>query len=183
METIVILVFLVVISGIFIGLLRWIFRLDHIVKVLKQTADHLKDIKQQNKVLIKQQEEIIGLLEDEISDAWSRYRNYQPCPHCVILKTEFFCKVEALGLRQALFPSQEEPVDAIVQQLELINPISSPLQPNHLPSLLGRWQLVYASQGTVVTRWFTSIADWSEGINIKQIQYTTERSLRTALTL
>ena len=88
------------------------------------------------------------------------------------LKSEFFHKVEALGLRRTLFPSQEEPVDALVQQLELINPIPHPLQPNHLPSLLGRWQLVYASQGTVVTRWFTSIPDWSEGINIKQVWQT-----------
>ena len=69
MELIVILIFLVIIFGVFIGLLRWIFRLDYIVKVLEQTAAHLEDIKQQNNVLIKQQDEIIGLLEDEISDA------------------------------------------------------------------------------------------------------------------
>lgn len=88
------------------------------------------------------------------------------------LKTEFFQKVGALGLRRALFPSQEEPIDAIVQQLELINPIPYPLQPSHLPFLLGKWQLVYASQGTVVTRWFTSIPDAGESINIKQVWQT-----------
>jgi hypothetical protein len=69
----------------------------------------------------------------------------------IVLKTELLQRVEALGLQQALFPSNGEPIDEIVRQLESINPIPQPLNPDHLPSLLGNWQLVYASKGTVVT--------------------------------
>ncbi|MBE9052788.1 hypothetical protein IQ243_20640 [Nostocales cyanobacterium LEGE 11386] len=67
------------------------------------------------------------------------------------LKTELLQRVEVLGLQQALFPSTEESIDEIVRQLESINPTEHPLSPQHLPSLLGEWQLVYASRGTVVT--------------------------------
>ncbi|MBD1930471.1 MULTISPECIES: hypothetical protein [Cyanophyceae] len=44
-----------------------------------------------------------------------------------VLKTELFQGVEALGLQQALFPSDGEPIDTIVQRLEDINPIPQPL--------------------------------------------------------
>ncbi|MEP0755396.1 PAP/fibrillin family protein [Trichocoleus sp. Lan] len=85
------------------------------------------------------------------------------------LKTELLQRVEALGLQQALFPSDGEPIDEIVQQLESINPIPHPLHPNHLPTLLGNWQLVYASKGTVVTRQLASIPDFGGTINIKRV--------------
>jgi len=85
------------------------------------------------------------------------------------LKTELLQRVEALGLQQALFPSNGEPIDEIVQQLESINPIPQPLNPDHLPSLLGNWQLVYASKGTVVTRQLASIPDFGGTINIKRV--------------
>ena len=41
------------------------------------------------------------------------------------LKTELLQHLEALG-QQALFPSEQEPIDQIVQQLESINPIERP---------------------------------------------------------
>jgi hypothetical protein len=85
------------------------------------------------------------------------------------LKTELLQRVEAIGLQQALFPSNGEPIDEIVQQLESINPIPQPLNPDHLPSLLGNWQLVYASKGTVVTRQLASIPDFGGTINIKRV--------------
>ena len=85
------------------------------------------------------------------------------------LKTELLQRVEALGLQQALFPSDGEPIDEIVQQLESINPIPHPLHPDHLPSLLGNWQLVYASKGTVVTRQVASIPDFGGTITIKRV--------------
>ncbi len=85
------------------------------------------------------------------------------------LKTELLQRVEALGLQKALFPSDGEPIDEIVQQLEDINPIPHPLHPDHLPSLLGHWQLVYASKGTVVTRQLASIPDFGETIKIKRV--------------
>ncbi len=85
------------------------------------------------------------------------------------LKTELLQRVEALGLQQALFPSDGEPIDEIVQQLESINPIPHPLHPDHLPSILGNWQLVYASKGTVVTRQLASIPDFGGTITIKRV--------------
>jgi hypothetical protein len=85
------------------------------------------------------------------------------------LKTELLQRVEALGLQQALFPSNGEPIDEIVRQLESINPIPQPLNPDHLSSLLGNWQLVYASKGTVVTRQLASIPDFGGTINIKRV--------------
>ncbi len=88
------------------------------------------------------------------------------------LRTEFFRRVEALGPQQALFPSKGEPINEIVQQMEAINPIPHPQEPKHLPSLLGDWQLVYASRGTVVTRWFASIPDFWESIKIKHVWQT-----------
>jgi hypothetical protein len=87
----------------------------------------------------------------------------------IALKTELLQRVEALGLQQALFPSDGEPIDEIVQQLENINPIPNPLHPDHLPSLLGNWQLVYASKGTVVTRKLASIPDFGGTITIKRV--------------
>lgn len=87
----------------------------------------------------------------------------------IALKAELLQQVEALGLQQALFPSHGEPIDEIVERLESINPIARPLHPDHLPSLLGNWQLVYASRGTVVTRQLASIPDFGGGINIKRV--------------
>jgi len=87
----------------------------------------------------------------------------------IALKTELLQRVEALGLQQALFPSNGEPIDEIVRQLESLNPIPRPLHLNHLSSLLGSWQLVYASKGTVVTRQLASIPDFGGTINIKRV--------------
>lgn len=80
------------------------------------------------------------------------------------LKTELWRQVEALGSERCLFPSQGEPIDEIVQQLEDINPIPHPLNASHLPSLFGNWQLIYASRGTVVTRSFASISAFGQAI-------------------
>lgn len=85
------------------------------------------------------------------------------------LKTELMRRLEALGQKRALFPFKKEPIDEIVQQIEGINPVPRPLSANYLPSLLGNWQLVYASQGTVVTRMFASIPDCWGGIEIKRV--------------
>jgi hypothetical protein len=60
--------FLALLSFIFallisVGLARWMFRIDNIVDILGATKNNLEDIKQQNGILIKQQDEIINLLE------------------------------------------------------------------------------------------------------------------------
>ncbi|GET39990.1 PAP/fibrillin family protein [Microseira wollei] len=85
------------------------------------------------------------------------------------LKTELLQRVEALGTNHALFPSPAPPIDQIVQQLESLNPIPRPLSPNHLPSLLGDWQLVYASRGTVVTRTIASMPNIWGGIQLERV--------------
>lgn len=46
-------------------ILRWVFRIDHVVNVLDKSKKHLEDIKEQNNTLIKQQDEIIYLLNME----------------------------------------------------------------------------------------------------------------------
>lgn len=85
------------------------------------------------------------------------------------LKTELLQRVEALGLQQALFPLTEEPIDEIVQHLESINPTEHPLNDQHLSLLVGEWELVYASRGTVVTRPLASLPNFAGGINIKRV--------------
>lgn len=88
------------------------------------------------------------------------------------LKTELLSRIEKLGLQQSLFPTSDELIDKLVQQLESISPILQPLQPNYLPSLLGNWQLIYASQGTIVTRQIASIPDFWGAIKIKRVWQT-----------
>jgi hypothetical protein len=85
------------------------------------------------------------------------------------LKTELKQRVEELGLQRAKFPSDGEPIDTIVQQLESMNPIPQPLHPKHRPTLFGEWRLIYASRGTVVTRQLAQIPDFWGGIKIKRV--------------
>ncbi|MHC5762641.1 PAP/fibrillin family protein [Nostoc sp.] len=88
------------------------------------------------------------------------------------LKTELLLRIDKLGLQQSLFPTSDELIDQLIQQLEGISPILQPLQPNYLPSLLGNWQLVYASGGTIVTRQIASIPDFLGVIKIKRVWQT-----------
>jgi PAP_fibrillin len=88
------------------------------------------------------------------------------------LKTELLLRIDKLGLQQSLFPTSDEIIDQLIQQLEGISPIPQPLQPNYLPSLLGNWQLVYASSGTIVTRQIASIPDFLGVIKIKRVWQT-----------
>lgn len=88
------------------------------------------------------------------------------------LKTELLQRIEALGLQQALFPANGESINEIIYQLENLNPIPNPLHPDSLPSLLGNWELIYASSGTVVTRQLASIPDLGETLKIKRVWQT-----------
>ncbi|BAY22526.1 PAP fibrillin [Calothrix sp. NIES-2100] len=85
------------------------------------------------------------------------------------LKTELLQRIEALGLQQSIFPSPDETIDSIVQRLENVNPTVRPLSVNHLSSLVGSWQLIYASRGTVVTRKLVSLREIGGGIKIKRV--------------
>jgi len=96
------------------------------------------------------------------------------------LKTELRQRVTALG-KQALFPSTEESIDRIIQQLEGINPIPHPMNADHQHFLLGNWQLIYASGGTVVTRTLEVLPDWTTGINIKRVWQKLDASASTTI--
>jgi len=84
------------------------------------------------------------------------------------LKKQLIERLEALPLQQAIFPQSEPNIDKIIQQLEEINPNPQPLNFENQALLSANWQLVYASNGTVVTRrvalrneavWITSYLD------------------------
>jgi hypothetical protein len=47
------------------GITRWIFRIDYAIKLLAQITNNLEEMKKQNTILIKQQDEIIELLESD----------------------------------------------------------------------------------------------------------------------
>ena len=87
------------------------------------------------------------------------------------LKTQLIEQVEALPSQQAIFPQAEPNIDQIIQKIEEINPTPQPLSLKNQPLISGSWQLIYASNGTVVTRQVATIPDWM-GINIKQVYQT-----------
>jgi hypothetical protein len=68
------------------------------------------------------------------------------------LKAQLLDQVAALGIENALFPSETAAIDQLIVQLEQLNPTPHPLHPASRVQLLGRWELIYASRGTVVTR-------------------------------
>lgn len=68
------------------------------------------------------------------------------------LKISLLHHIQQLSLEAALLPSSHPEIDAIVAQLEAASPHPHPLLGDHWPLLLGTWQLIYASRGTVVTR-------------------------------
>lgn len=67
------------------------------------------------------------------------------------LKSELLQNIETLGQQNALFPGKEGKIVEIARKLETLSPILNPFVPQNLPTLLGDWQLIYASQGTVPT--------------------------------
>ncbi|OKH40028.1 PAP fibrillin [[Phormidium ambiguum] IAM M-71] len=88
------------------------------------------------------------------------------------LRIELLQQIEALDPQQAIFPTSNESIDQIVQQLENINPITQPLTPDYLPYLIDEWQLIYASRGTVVTRRVASTPQWGAVIKIERVWQT-----------
>ena len=84
------------------------------------------------------------------------------------LKTDLIQQLSALSFQKAIFPLGEPEIDNLIQKLEEINPISRPLNSQNQGLLSGTWKLIYASNGTVVTRKFAEIPDWT-GIKIKDV--------------
>ncbi len=84
------------------------------------------------------------------------------------LKTKLIRRLAALSLQQAIFPQPEPAIDKIIGELEELNPIPQPLNLDNQALISGSWQLIYASNGTVVTRQVATIPDWT-GFKIKQV--------------
>jgi hypothetical protein len=76
------------------------------------------------------------------------------------LKSTLLQRIQALPTLEALLPSQHPAIDQLIMDLELLNPIDQPLDRHHHGVLLGTWELIYASQGTVVTRSLGSGLPW-----------------------
>jgi len=55
----------IVILIIQVAIVRWVFRINHIVMILERTVAHLEDIKKQNNILIRQQDEMLELLDTD----------------------------------------------------------------------------------------------------------------------
>ncbi len=89
-------------------------------------------------------------------------------PDILTLKANLWQQIEAIDLQTALFPIPNPEIDRLISQLEQINPTPHPLHPASQPLLGGEWDLVYASQGTVVTRKFQGIPAWT-GIQIQRV--------------
>ena len=86
------------------------------------------------------------------------------------LKTKLFSQIEILGKEQSLLPFSNTSIDETIKNLEKTNPISQPLKFDHLSSLVGEWQLAYASNGTVITRPIAEITKvLGSGIKVKKI--------------
>lgn len=86
------------------------------------------------------------------------------------LKTKLFSQIAILSEEQSLLPFSEPHIDETIRELEKINPIEQPLSPDNFTSLIGEWQLIYASNGTVVTRQVAGVADiLGSGIQVKKI--------------
>lgn len=89
------------------------------------------------------------------------------------LKTKLLQRLQELSLEQALFPNEDNVLSDLVIQLEQLNPTPHPLQGESLPSLLGNWQLIYASRGTVVTRNLASLTQlFFSGVRLQSIWQT-----------
>lgn len=86
------------------------------------------------------------------------------------LKTKLLSQIEVLGKEQSLLPFSTPHIDETIRELEDVNPILRSLSPEHLTTLAGEWQLIYASNGTVVTRPLADITNiFGSGIKVKKI--------------
>lgn len=92
----------------------------------------------------------------------------------ITLKAQLLSQIEALGRQNALFPAEGTAIDHLIEQLEHYNPTLHPLHPDAQPQLLGHWQLIYASRGTVVTRRLTPFVSGlgETGITLEQVWQT-----------
>jgi hypothetical protein len=86
------------------------------------------------------------------------------------LKEKLFNQIEVAGKERSLLPFSETLIDGTIKQLEDINPIPQPLSSNNSASLIGDWQLIYASNGTVITRPIAEITNiLGSGIKVQRI--------------
>ena len=86
------------------------------------------------------------------------------------LKTKLFSQIKVLGKEKSLLPFSTPYIDETIQKLENINPKKRSLSLEHFVTLAGEWQLVYASNGTVITRPIAEITNiLGSAIQVKKI--------------
>ena len=68
------------------------------------------------------------------------------------LKASLLQHIRALDPQTAILPAPHPTIDQLIHQLEDLNPTRQPLSTEFLSTLVGNWTLIYASQGTVLTR-------------------------------
>ena len=59
------IVIVIVVLIIQVAIVRWVFRINHIVMILERIVAHLEDIKKQNNILIRHQNEMLELLDTD----------------------------------------------------------------------------------------------------------------------
>lgn len=72
------------------------------------------------------------------------------------LKTKLIKKTNLLGKEMSLLPYEDKATDDLILELEENNPNELPFQADSLHLLLGKWKLIYAPKGTIVTTQFKS---------------------------
>lgn len=85
-------------------------------------------------------------------------------PSRLSLKAELLQRIQCLDRADALLPSHHPDIDDLITELEALTPIQQPLLASHFSTLLGSWELIYASRGTVVTRRMEDLINLPIGI-------------------
>jgi len=88
------------------------------------------------------------------------------------LKTKLIKKTQLLGKELSLLPYEDKASEDLILELEENNPNELPFQSNTIDLLLGYWELIYASRGTVITSQLKSFP----GAKIKEINQNLSRS-------
>lgn len=100
------------------------------------------------------------------------------------LKADLLRGIAALDRQTALLPSDpDDTLSSLITQLEGFNPTPHPLSRPNRPRLLGNWNLLYASRGTVVTRRVSRLPEFLGSITLQQVwQRLSESSGQTVST-
>ena len=86
------------------------------------------------------------------------------------IKDRLFEQISSIGKESALLPFANVEIDRTIEELENSSAVAKALEVNQRDILLGEWELMYASNGTVVTRPLAEITNvFSQGIKVNKI--------------